>query len=1080
MAMRDVLVANRGEIAVRVIRAIHGCGGRAVAICPQDDDDSPHVRLADDVVLLPGVGVAAYLDGAAVIEAAVRSGCSAIHPGYGFLSENAAFAADCLAHRLTFVGPSPKTLELLGDKSRARAFATNNGVATLPGTDGPTSLAAAREFAEAHGPVMLKALAGGGGRGMRAVTDPAALPEAFDRCTSEARQSFGNGDLYVERLALHPRHIEIQVVGDGIDVQHLYERDCSVQRRHQKLVEIAPSPSLSVPLRERIIESALALARTLGYTGLGTFEFLVDGDDYFFMEANPRLQVEHTVTEEVTGVDLVRTQLQIAGGATLADVGLTVPPRLQGFAVQARVNLETMAADGAPQPSSGTIGAFVLPSGPGVRVDTYGVPGYRVSPRYDSLIAKVIGRGQDFADAAARTAGALAEFVITGVPTNLDLLHGIVTDPDFTDGELTTDFIPTHLAGLIEHRRPTDALAVEAVTPTTAARVEPADVPVGAVTVAAPMSGVVVDVPCATGDVVVEGGVIAVLEAMKMEHLVRAARGVRLDQVMVKAGQLVESGQLLAFGEPADGAESDAEVSATDEDWSNEVAEIYRRRELALGMGGPAKVERQCSAGKLNARERIDALADPGTFREAGPLTAFVDYDDDGTATRIQPANFVTGTAEIDGRRVVLGVDDFTIRAGSGDAAIHRKQVWMEYYARDVRLPLVRLLDGASGGGSVKMAQEMGYTYVPELPGWDGIVDMLSVVPVVAAAVGPTVGLGAARLVMSHFTLMVDGIGQLFTAGPPLVLAGTGEDLTKEELGGSHVHATNGAIDRVVASEAAAFDAIRAFLSYLPSSVYQIPPVIDSADPVDRRDDLLLSAVPRNRKHPYAIWPVLDAIFDAGSVFPYTEYGGGTVTALARLDGHPVGIIASDPMQGATMSTQGAKAIERLVDLCETFHLPLVSITDQAGVGIGLAAERSGAIRAGARAITAIYQMRVPQAEVITRRVFGVGGAGMVNRHRTSRSWSWPSGDWGSLPPKGGIEAAFRALLEASEDPDAAVAAIAAELAKITSPFRTAEHFGVQDLIDPRETRALLCDWVHDAYRVLPELIGPPSFGTRP
>jgi acetyl-CoA carboxylase carboxyltransferase component len=514
--------------------------------------------------------------------------------------------------------------------------------------------------------------------------------------------------------------------------------------------------------------------------------------------------------------------------------------------------------------------------------------------------------------------------------------------------------------------------------------------------------------------------------------------------------------------------------------WQAEAGEIGRRRELASAMGGPDKVRRQRDSGRLAARDRIARLADPGSFDEIGPLTGFGDYDEAGGLISLTPANFIAGTARVGGRPILLAVDDFTIRGGSGDAAIHAKQVFSERYANEMRLPVVRLLDGASGGGSVKTTLDSGSTYVPVNPGWDAVVDNLSLVPVVAAALGPTVGLGAGRLVMSHLAVMVTGVGQLFTAGPPVVRGGTGEDLSKEELGGHAVHRRNGAIERFAGSEDEAFQIIRGFLSYLPDSVHQIPPVAECADPASRRDESLLGAVPRNPRSPYRIAPIMEAIFDRGSVFRYAEYGGATVTALARLCGYPVGVLATDPYKGATMSLEGALAMTRLVDLCETFHLPLVSLTDCGGIAIGLEAERRGTIRHAARAIAAVYQARVPQAELIIRRVYGVAGAGIVNRHRAGRCWAWPSGDWGSLPVQGGVEAAFRARLDGAADPAAEAERIRASLAAVSSPFRTAERFGVQDMIDPRESRPLLCGWVRDAYRVLPELAGRPSFGTRP
>jgi acetyl/propionyl-CoA carboxylase alpha subunit/acetyl-CoA carboxylase carboxyltransferase component len=1078
--MKKVLVANRGEIAVRIIRAARELGLATVAVSPPDDASSLHTRLADQAYVLAGAGVAAYLDVAGILAAARASGAAALHPGYGFLSESAEFARQCAAAGIVFIGPTQEQLDVFGDKARARNLAERLGVPVLPGTRGPTTLDQARAFAAEHGPVMLKAVAGGGGRGMRAALSPGDLAEAFERSRSEAQQAFGNGDVYLERLVPSARHIEVQVGGDGSGaVQHLWERDCSIQRRHQKLIEVAPAPRLDASMRDRLIEAALRLAAEVRYQSLGTFEFLVAADGFWFIEANPRLQVEHTVTEEVTGVDLVATQIRLADGATLADVGLASPPSVKGYSIQARVNLETLDPEGVPRAHSGTLTAFTPPSGPGVRVDTYCYTGYRTNPRYDSLVAKVIATDHDFPGAVRRAYCALSEFQLEGVPANIPLLQSVLQHPDVVGAEWDTAFIGHHLHELLRsaHRRvhPEHSSTGEAPTAAPVA-------PEGTVCVAAPMPGVVLQVDVADSHQIPPGASLLVLEAMKMHYVVRAPGGGRIRQVVVATGDFVSEGAPLVFFEP-DKTEAVAghEVTlAAGEDWSAEVAQIHRRKGFAYQMGGPEKVARQHKDGRLTVRERIAALADPGTFAEIGALTGFASYDEAGQARSILPANFVAGTARIAGRKVVLGADDFTLRGGSGDAAIHAKQVYSEQYAREMRLPMVRLLDGASGGGSVKMAAEAGFTYVPVNPAWDAVVDNLSLVPVVAACLGPTVGLGAARLVMSHLAVMVEGVGQVFTAGPPVVLGGIGEDLTKEELGGAEVHRRSGVVERFVRTEKEAFDVIRAFLSYLPGSVFETPPVTASADPADRREEFLLGAVPRDRRAPYSIASILEAVFDAGSVFRYAEYGDATVTALARLNGHPVGVITTDPFKGATMSAEGGQAITRLVDLCATFHLPIVSLTDQAGMTIGSVAERRGTIRHGARAITAIYQARVPQAELILRRVYGVGGAGIVNRHRACRSWAWPSGDWGSLPVQGGIEAAFRAQLAAAADPERELERLRAELAAIASPFRTAEHFGVQDLIDPRDSRALLCDWVADAYRLLPELVGRPSFGARP
>ncbi len=515
--------------------------------------------------------------------------------------------------------------------------------------------------------------------------------------------------------------------------------------------------------------------------------------------------------------------------------------------------------------------------------------------------------------------------------------------------------------------------------------------------------------------------------------------------------------------------------------WLPEIDELHRREDLAREMGGPEKVAKHHAQGRLTVRERITALLDGDTFHEVGALAGKATYEGDELTT-FQPANFVLGTGKIEGRKVVVAGDDFTVRGGAADAAIMGKQVYAEKMAHDLLLPLVRLVDGTGGGGSVKSLDDMGYTYVPYNPGWDYVVANLGRVPVVAAALGSTAGLGAARLAAAHFSIMVAGTAQLFVAGPPVVRYGMGQDLSKEELGGVAVHRSSGAVDNIALSEQDAFRQIRTFLSYLPRNAWELPPVEPGKDDPRRREESLLSAIPRSRRRVYKIRPILDAIFDAGSVFEMgREVGGATVTAFARLDGHPVGVLAPDPyVGGGGLSAAGADKLARFVDLCGTFHLPVVNLVDQPGLVIGLDAERDGAIRHGVRAIAAVYQARIPLVEVILRRVFGVGGAGMTNAHGLNLRYAWPSGDWGSLPVEGGIEVAFRRDLEASADPGAMREEILARMEGVRSPFRTAEAFGIEEIIDPRDTRPLLCEWVHDAYRLLPTQLGPWSHAMRP
>jgi len=502
-------------------------------------------------------------------------------------------------------------------------------------------------------------------------------------------------------------------------------------------------------------------------------------------------------------------------------------------------------------------------------------------------------------------------------------------------------------------------------------------------------------------------------------------------------------------------------MSDASDSWEPEVAELRRREALAERMGGPEKVARQHDGGKLTVRERIDALLDPGSFREIGALAGRATYEETELVD-FMPANFVMGRGRIEGRPVVVGGDDFTVRGGAADASIFQKQVMAERMANELRIPIVRLIDGTGGGGSVKSLDLYRRTYVPANPGWEVVIDNLSEVPVVALALGSVAGLGAARVVTSHYAVMVRGISQIFVAGPPVV-ARLGEQVTKEELGGHEIHGGNGVVDDVVDTEKEAFERTRRALSYLPPSVHELPPRADQSDDPERREEWLIGAIPKDRRKVYKVRPIIEAIVDEGSFFEIGRlFGRSAVTGFARLDGWPVGILAGDPyFYGAGWTADASHKVTRFIDLADTFHLPVVHFVDNPGFVIGTEAERAATIRHGARALAAVYQAEVPWCSVILRKVFGVAGAAHQNHSRLSYRYAWPSGDWGSLPLEGGIEAAFKAQLEAADDPDALRADIETRLNAVRSPFRTAESFLIEQIVDPRDTRPLLCEFAN-------------------
>jgi acetyl-CoA carboxylase carboxyltransferase component len=522
--------------------------------------------------------------------------------------------------------------------------------------------------------------------------------------------------------------------------------------------------------------------------------------------------------------------------------------------------------------------------------------------------------------------------------------------------------------------------------------------------------------------------------------------------------------------------------------WEPEIEELRRREALARDAAShpdrEERVARQHAAGKLTVRERIERLLDSGSFHEVGALAGVATYGDDGELERFMPANMVVGHGAADGRGLVVQADDFTIRGGAADAAIWQKMVHAERLAHDLRLPLARLVDGTGGGGSVKSLEQMGFTYVPFLPGMEIAVENLAIVPVVAAALGPVAGLGAARVVASHFSVIVRGTGQLFVAGPPVVAAAMGEAPDKEALGGARAQTRAGAVDNEAADEEDALAQLRRFLSYLPANVWELPPVTASTDPPDRREDDLLGIVPRDPRKPYAMRRVLEAVLDTGSVFELgARFGRPAICALARLEGRPVGVIASDPkVYGGGLTGDASDKLVRFVDLCDQFRLPVVNFVDQPGFVIGTEAEKAGTMRRGARALFAVYQASVPWASVLVRKVYGVAGAAHADHSRLTTRFAWPSGDWGSLPIAGGLEAAYRRELEAAADPVALRAEIEGRLNAVRSPFRTAERFGVEEIIDPRDTRPLLCAWARRAHEIVAHERGggPKGRGPRP
>jgi acetyl-CoA carboxylase carboxyltransferase component len=516
--------------------------------------------------------------------------------------------------------------------------------------------------------------------------------------------------------------------------------------------------------------------------------------------------------------------------------------------------------------------------------------------------------------------------------------------------------------------------------------------------------------------------------------------------------------------------------------WLPEVEELARRRELALRMGGPEGIARQHQNGKLTVRERLDRLADPGSFQEFAGLTGDGVYGETGELVDFKPKASVEGYCRLDGRKVIVSGGDFTVRGGSGGG--RRGGMGTEppsnLRALEWRLPYVRLLDAA--GGSVRSFEEMGRTYLPDGNVGSAIdAKLLQVSPVVSAVMGSVAGLPAVNACMAHFSLMVKGTSQLFPGGPVVVKAALGYDITKEELGGEQIHAyQSGVIDNLAEDEDDAFRLIRRFLSYLPSNVWEMAPRIETGDDPNRRDESLLSVVPRQVRRVYDSHKVIESVVDRGSFFEIAPlHARARITGLARINGYPVGLIANNPMFGGSTDVMGGSKVIRMIQLCDTFHLPLVCLTDEPGFTVGIEQEKMGIERAGARLVIATCESQMPWITVVMKQVYGVAGQCSQRPSGMFRRYCWPSGQWGSMHIQGGTSAAYRREIESAPDPAAKLAEIEARLQAIASPFRTAESTG-QEIIDPRDTRSLLCDFVEDAQPMLRTQLGQTAPPYRP
>lgn len=1090
--MRKLLIANRGEIALRVQRAARDLGIATVAVYSQDDASSRHRVLADEARPLQGAGPSAYIDIAAIIAVAQDTGCDAIHPGYGFLSERADFAQACEDAGVAFVGPTVQQLALFGDKGRALQLAEECDVPVMPATSGGVSLEEIAAFFDAQGGggIVIKAVGGGGGRGMRVVRRSEDIAEAYARCRSEARAAFGVDALYAERLVVRARHIEVQIAGDGSDVVALGERDCTLQRRFQKLVEIAPSPVLKLELRERIIGAAQKMARRVGYLSLGTFEFLVEETEigsqtgFVFIEANPRLQVEHTVTEQVTGVDLVALQIGLTAGRSLRELGInpSSPPQPRGYAIQVRINAESTDAQGLARPAYGRLERFDPPAGPDVRIDTHGFTGYEPPLSFDTLLAKLIvtSASPAFPDAVRRLQRSLAEFRIAGVSTNLNLLRAMTQRDDFLAQnvhtrhfeailpELTASAATIALAELTR-----EALLGDTVRASTSTALHPsgADETVGEglLGVRAPLSGRVVEISVQLDDVVQRGQTVAVLDSMKMEHTVVAECGGRVVDRRLESGAQAVEGQVLLVLEPVD-TERVAVDAVNRVDLNGirpDLQRVLDRHSFIHDEARPDAVAKRRSRGQRTARENVADLCDANSFIEYGALAVAAQASRRTQADLIAntPADgLITGIGNVnealvgkERARAAVMAYDATVLAGTQGKRNHIKTDRIVEVALRDELPLVLFGEGGGGRpGDVDFPSVSGL-YQPSFAAFAGLSGLVPVVGIVSGRCFA----GNAAFVGCCDVIIADRSANIGMAGPPMIEGGGLGVFRPEEVGPASVQYANGVVDVLVDNEAEAVQVAKHYLSMFQGRIGEW----SAPDPLELRN-----AVPENRLRVYDTRKVIQGISDTGSTLILRGgFGLGIHTALARVEGQPVGIMANNPHHlGGAIDADAADKAARFMQLCDAHRLPIISLIDTPGFMVGPEVEARAQVRHVSRMFLTAAKLRVALLAVTLRKGYGLGAMAMAGGGFRSANLtvSWPTGEFGPMGLEGAIRLGFKKELEAvaeGAERNALFDKLVAQAYERGHALSTASFVEIDAVIDPAQTRKWIAQGIASA-----------------
>ncbi len=1064
MSIKRLLIANRGEIAIRIFRTARDMGINVFGVYPEDDASSLHVKILPSCHRLAGEGSAAYLDIDEVISAAHEHQVDAIHPGYGFLSENSEFAARCQQEGFVFVGPDANTLKQLSDKSAAKRLAADNSIPILSGLNQAVTIDEAYQFFNSlpsGSSMFIKAVAGGGGRGMRLVSQETEISEAFESAAREADAFFGVADLYVEQCMPAARHIEVQILGDGLDAVHFAERECSLQRRNQKIIEMAPAQDLSFEIRQKLYDAAIKMAKAVSYRGLGTFEFLVSqkGADFAFMEVNPRIQVEHTVTEEIYDIDLVEMQLKVASGATLEELDLiSNPPASKGTSVQVRINAESFSTDGKLLPSGGSIVRHELPQGRGVRVESAAFVGWKANPRYDSLLSKIIisDKHMDMAQLLAKADAVLADYCVEGVETTIAFLRSILNQDDVLSGPVSTTYIDDNLDALLAAMLPLKNAFKSNISPD---RVENSSALDDADYVLAPLPGTLIKLLVSTGDYIRKGQEIAILEAMKMEHLIHAPRAGEVSMIFPEETRTLDQGDVILSILPAN-EEDEEQIQSQHVDLDfirSDLAALMDKKNALLDAARPDAVARRRKNNKNTIRENIDRLIDAGSFSEYGGLNLAAQRSRRSVEEleKMSPADgMVAGTASINADLfgednaacLVLGYD-YTVFAGTQGGMNHKKTDRLFHLAEQRRLPIIFY---GEGGGGRPGDTDIYAASTLDVPTFQTYARLSGLVPRIAIASGRCFAGNAALMGVSDILIATKDTS-LGMGGPAMIEGGGLGVYEPEEVGPVSVQGPNGVIDFVCEDENEATDIARKLLSYFQGT-------IPSFQADDQRK--LRFSIPENRLRVYDIRSVINILADMDSVLELKcQFAEGMLTGFLRIGGHPFGYIANNPAHlGGAIDADGSEKAARHMQLCDAFDIPILTLCDTPGFMVGPDAEKTALVRKTSRLFAAAGSITVPVFTLVLRKGYGLGAQAMAggSMHAPFATFAWPTGEMGPMGLEGAVRLGFKKELAAIEDEKERQEMFESMVAKAYEngkAINAAAYMEIDDVIDPATSR---------------------------